>query len=460
MKGLFDITMESIDPQIGDSFVPQAKALLEQIQFKVLNSEKLKVDNSGFYTDPIILDLANLIQKRFGINVAFVYSDSNVFAALPPVTISKNVLDTNDRLLKAAQKNKHDVLVEAFNELSKSIKNNKLSVDLSKAYIAGIGNVRSLMFFNFPFGFNKAKLTTDEMLAILLHELGHVFTFVEFMDRNHRYNMVLVDIAKRSLDGEDPRKYTYKISNISDSKELNKAIKDISKKDKVVWTISMSKAIIDDCLGLFDNYFYVDSYRESLADQFAARFGLDKELVMVLDKLNNIATNKVAKGLTVWYFIYLVFSFMLRAIIILVSILLNPMMTMVLIGVASIYIMAFILKLLGNLIVFGAGIGSKPSHKEIINRYKDIRNFAIENLKLLEGKLTKNQIQSILTSIEQIDKVIDKTDSMPFITTITENITRGNRLAKATRELERVLNDTVNNPFYVQYHKLRLAEQE
>jgi hypothetical protein len=131
------------------------------------------------------------------------------------------------------------------------------------------------------------KYDPEESAAILLHELGHVFTYFEFMTRSVTTNQVLAEMSK-ALDGSvgsDQREAVLlsvkKALHLSDLDEKELAVKNNTKIAEIVVITNVVKETVSE---LGSNVYDMTTC-EMLADQYAARNGAGRYAVTGLSKL-------------------------------------------------------------------------------------------------------------------------------------------------------------------------------
>lgn len=163
----------------------------------------------------------------------------------------------------------------------------KTVIDLTNAKIHGFLSDASVseLIIDKPVMYLTKFLTNEELAAVILHELGHTFTYFEYIDRNYTTNQVLFTAFKTYTLAQDERQKEYCLSLTADKLDIVIDSKELSKSDANValTTIVMSlKNKRNSELGS-DEYDYTAS--EQLADQFAVRFGTGQHLATALNKL-------------------------------------------------------------------------------------------------------------------------------------------------------------------------------
>ncbi len=136
-----------------------------------------------------------------------------------------------------------------------------------------------------------SPITVEEMTAVFLHEVGHVFTYFEMLGRLSRTNYVLSEGTKQLLNAKDKEQRIKIFNSIEDftktSIENKDAISNGSLNENGYRII-----ILDTIQKQAQQELNIDIYStrlwEQLADNFAARFGYGRHLATMLDKLHRL----------------------------------------------------------------------------------------------------------------------------------------------------------------------------
>lgn len=134
--------------------------------------------------------------------------------------------------------------------------------------------------------FDGRQYTSSEISAVILHEVGHVYTFFDFLVRFRTTNQILSTMV-RQLDGtEDYSKREIIIKETSDLLDLSfvDAQGLSSKNNTTVYTVFVSNIARFNRSQSGAPGYDINSF-EALSDQFATRHGAGRDLVTALDKL-------------------------------------------------------------------------------------------------------------------------------------------------------------------------------
>lgn len=175
--------------------------------------------------------------------------------------------------------NKDKLLVKAREALNSSLDTSGIKIDLNNTTITGIDSkYRNIIMIDIRSLVLKYKLTSDEIVAELLHEVGHVFDYFKSLEFSSDSASMLLDDIRTEYIGKSKNSkevllaYYKKIGGDSDS------IKD---KNVVSVAIDVSKAILN------RNTNTNMKEEEYSADVFAVRFGLGSSLISALRKMDS-----------------------------------------------------------------------------------------------------------------------------------------------------------------------------
>lgn len=137
--------------------------------------------------------------------------------------------------------------------------------------------------------FNKLmqeSLTSAELTAIVLHEVGHIFNAVAMTSRVSKTNQIIADVV-RYVSRKNPEEnvnYVYnELSKIDD--ELSRdTVEGLMSGNAVVMGISAFRVAQGSLRSLSNSSIYNDTSSEALADSFATRMGYGSAFVTGLHK--------------------------------------------------------------------------------------------------------------------------------------------------------------------------------
>ncbi len=265
------LALESIATQHSPKFTNQ----LDDLCTILLNSV---TQYKSSEKDKCADDISKLLSHRFGINIVFIESNQintyiGVFVPSENTSIFNN-LGPNIKF--------EDILKDKPKALG--------VVDTGKAVIGGA-------YSGLPFSIycNLLALKRDapsinnrELAALILHEVGHAFSFIEYSDRMSLVNIALSDIHDLTIKGVDKKKRAYilqdTIANLTGDEKPKST-------NTFVLSALVIKSIMKSYKAELNKTTYTTAY-EQVSDQFSARFGYGRELVSILVTLESKYTDK------------------------------------------------------------------------------------------------------------------------------------------------------------------------
>jgi hypothetical protein len=407
LKNMGMISTETINAQ-DDNFPGKLEALISEIKTKsdeVIDQNLVKklplyeineLVNSVIKKNYIDTKISKLIFDRFGLKVEMHCDEITHGAILTfPVT-------DNNVLLKDYFKG-HDFFKKQI-QIQKLKNEDVGTIDLVNAKVGGIFSQYKHPFY-ISFGLNLfvEKLTPGEVTAIILHELGHAFTYYEYSDRILAVNQVLYGVAEELEKDTSKRDYTYIYNQLKnklevDSKDIDKILesKDPNIISGILFTAISNKILKESKVGKYE-----ETASEQLADQFAARFGYGRQLVLGLDKLMQKYSperNGYARFMTLFYQILAVFALITTIMTILTTSLVN--------GVLLIFIKFSLLISITLSIALSGDYTRDMTYDDLLFRYRRIRLDIIQQLK--NKYYTDENSEKLIEDIKDIDATIVK----------------------------------------------------
>lgn len=440
---------------------PFINSCLEQL-YKIKNNY---LDNKNIYKDSEALfsysatskeakaKLNDILNKRFGIhfvllpdvtgnacvfpvtpenfNVLNKYSENSREMIMDAIDAMKNMVDeegrkkelndasamkmtTNSGVLKI-----YESLLVSTDAIENALKVSKVEFDLKNASIKNLpDSMLAVMAVDFVDFFKQ--MSNEEILAIILHEVGHQYTHLLNMYRVARTNSVLKDTMKAAVDNKMDK------VNLTLSKEFNVTIPTANNLDSDVnykeITIFIEKLIGGATYTNSNESKLSSRDSEALADQFASRFGLEKELFSALNKISlgfNDADLMLQEPLV---YGFIIATIIMTVIVIILAIIMasfglfNPFMIKLLISltVTTGEIKAITTVITLAHLAFRFMMGDMDSWEMVYDdkkrRLERIRNDAIRNLRgIVTTGVDKALIKSKLNDIEEMEKVIAET---------------------------------------------------
>lgn len=161
-------------------------------------------------------------------------------------------------------------------------------VDLAKSRVSG-DFTKCVVTINLDVGLFRAGFSAEEMAALVLHELGHFFTYLELLDRTCTTNLVLAGLDQ-VLKGADAKKREYALRKVGDIYAMPKEVVDqavAGNSDETTISVYLTHAMGSIRSATGHSFYDMNSW-EMASDQFAARHGAGRYMVTALAKMNRI----------------------------------------------------------------------------------------------------------------------------------------------------------------------------
>ena len=344
----------------------------------------------------------------------------------PPCIDIPNI-DRNNPLINAAQRaivNSTDglTMIESSNEVLHG------TVNIKTAKVSGVfSDIKAKMYLGKAF-IQGNKYSSQELAAITLHEVGHLFTYFEFITRTVRTNQVLAGLSK-ILDGsENQEKREVALLSAKKALKLDKLdlsqLKDVNTKTTQVVLID---ALVKETRTELGYNLFAESSWEYLCDQFSARHGAGVHLATALSKIYKSHYNISYRSLAVYLAV--------------------EMIKVILISNLSFLGILFLVVMFDSQDGGGYDLPSA--------RLKRIRDQATQYLK--NKQISDVERRRILDEIESIDKLLaEMTNRKQLFTYIHEFFSKRTRDERAYRKLQYELEDIAMNDLYVKAAEFKL----
>lgn len=265
--------MEGIDHQVNSPLALELKLELQKVR-------KSKTVSDGLLR---AMDFSKIIKRNTGLNIDIKLTENvGAYVFIPDINNKNPMLDGVQRTWF---KNK---------DSKKLLKHKNFidgTVDLSTGKVTGdYGKTKTKIHLGEAL-LRPGLFTIYEVTAILLHEIGHVFVYMEMLGRVTRTNYLMEEGSRRLMGTTTKEQRIVILEEISDA--YNADLPDIEKyaeqtrgKDSYRATI-LSLAVKDSRSQLGANVYDTRSY-EQLADQYVTRHGYGRQLVIAVDKIQKL----------------------------------------------------------------------------------------------------------------------------------------------------------------------------
>jgi len=329
--------IESIKTQIDDPVVDELTKQFELLQESVIRMDDKDSMSAMKRTSVknIFKEVDNILHKRFGIPFKHVGSDfgygiytvsTGLNNAIDPMRedVYKWLKQYTDSCKKSKDctsklKNIDDIfdvyedeatimvnLSEATKKIKQAVNVGKIVIDYDKATVKNFPKDATVVIVSdFVTYFKNINVTPREFTAFLLHEIGHQFEILGNDYRRLADVTVLVKTFTDTLRKKDAREALRLTLRNTQGNEI------YEEGD----TVSMFTALTSRLIHIMNednNYFKSDN--EQLADQFASRFGVGKDIISGLHKINTFYADRqpgLSFALTTSFVIFVVYFFLI-----------------------------------------------------------------------------------------------------------------------------------------------------
>lgn len=438
------ISQEMIKYQNNDTFPQKLTEKIEYVYKEIENNiymdNKTLIEKSGY-----IKEIQTLICNRFNMNVVF-DKELHVFypAAIIPffsdylsdLSGMKNIgSDKFSAIFKFNDVFKH------VNEIEKEKKiilaklhNRKGYVDFKNARVGGyLSEIKHYLIIDF-FALRQSEIEPSELTAIILHELGHAFGGLEYHHKLETTNSTIADILNE-MNNNNPDKAVYTFKKHFTQKEFQE-ISVTNSKEVNDFYGKVALAYLDEIKTQMGNSKYDETNFENLADSFAARFNMGKELVSGLNKLNRrygLVYDNNRMAYSILLFIDMLLSIMFLAFF----------------KVPGAIVMMAVIVILYNT------DSSTMTYDFPLERYNRVKNSIINNLKNIN--LPEEFVKDLLSQFIFINEVIEKSMYFKDVRShIADILLSSNRNNNYYIGLQQSIENNLNNLLFVKAQQLKV----
>lgn len=439
---LFGIGMEAIDFQT-DNFGSKLEAIFYDI-------EKFITENSSKHEDALRAELSksefpNLISdtifKRVGIRTKIILN-TYTFGMVMPFFVNQNhvLLDKMWRGNLARELPDQTKLLKQFN-------GKKGSIDLHNARVGGIfSEYKHDLWIDVVGHILTYKSSIPEIVAILLHEIGHAFTYYELADRLETTNQIMAQLSAelRSKNDTSEKKVLFRELEKSFGVKEGEMDELIDENNQTILGLKLFKRYVEMVKSQTPHEKYNETASEQVADNFAARFGYGRHLITGLNNIHvKFNSPEVDESNAKMAFVMeLVFLHILPFLGLLCNFI---------IGVTP---FGLLMPVLWILLFVNSGDNDKDmTYDELKIRYKRVRQQYIEMIQKLD--MDKEQLRAVIDDVHSIDEIIKGTSIYRTIFNRLANFAfASNREAKNDIELQYLIEDLSHNDLFLKSAEL------
>ena len=383
--------------------------------------------------------ISDLVYRRFGIKLQVMFNNDCIGAIMPMILNENHVLlDNYWRGGGVLPKDQVRVIKEAKNKTG--------WVDLEHAKVGGLfSEYLHKMWFDVVGHFRLHQTTVPGMVAIILHELGHAFTYYEFANRLEETNQVLAHLSDEIRNPTSPSKRIYIFKELAGKfgvkeEEFNDIIEE---ENEAILGVKLFKKYVAFVKSQLPNRKYTETSSEQLADNFAARFGYGRQLITALDQFyqfdpeRNSSVRRMAP-----YFEIIKHMLLIGAAVV------YTIGGLVIIGVAIafLYVICFI---------HGGEEDEDMTYDRLKMRYTRIRQQYIERINKIP--MSKEDLRHVVDEVHQMDEIIKQCAVYRSLFTRLANfVFSKNRAAKASVELQYLLEELTHNNLFLKSAELKV----
>jgi hypothetical protein len=436
---------ELIHYQNNDKFPDRLTNLVENI-YKEIDAGKYKTNKELLAKSDYATGIEKLIRERFNLNVVFDKEFSEYYmAAIIPfmsdyLSASSSLNNLGPKVLSDLFSGiniyKHYQQIEKERESYFSrIHNRKGFVDKKNARVGGyLADVKNYLLINF-FTLKAENETPAEVTAIITHEIGHAFTGLETHYKLQTTNSTIMDVVDNlNRNKNDKALYTFKKK--FDEKDLEKASLD-NNQEITDFYGKLANTYLGELNSQLINNKYDETNFENMADSFAVRFNLGRDLFTGLHKLH-AKYGMVTQKTSFFYWSLLIIEFLAITI------------QFILLGPVSIAMTALILLAFANLPAM------QMTYDDPMGRYNRIKNGIINNLK--NEKLPTAVVKDLLSQFTLIDSVMKNSTHFESIAEkVFGSLDFVNKTDNYYIRLQQTIENSLNNVLFVKSAQLRTS---
>jgi hypothetical protein len=438
-----NISLEIISYQNKDSFPVKLTSIINSIK-KDIDNRVYKDNNEIMNKSPYVSEIEKLIKERFNLNIVM---DKKLHMFYPAAIIPffndyigdytslKGIgADVFSKIFQYGNISSH---VNSINKEKTKILNqlhNKTgTIDFKKARVTGyLSKIKHFLIIDFTDLFGLG-LTSEEITSVILHEIGHTFTGLEYHHKLETTNSTIVDILNE-INNNNIEKANYIFKKHFTEEEFkdfvinsNKDVYDFNGKIALGYLNTINTQMI--------NAKYDETNFENLADSFAVRFNMGKELVSSLNKIHR--TYKVILNNTKGLFVTLLIVDILSKLLFIA--LLGP------------YGVAFSILLIVT--VFNSS-NTVMTYDLPIDRYNRIKNSIINNLKNID--LPEDITVDLLSQFKFLTEVIEKSlYYKEVLHRLADYVLFSNRDNNYYINLQKDIENNLNNLLFIKAQQVR-----
>lgn len=434
-----------ISYQVNDKMVNTLISCVGRI-YEEISSKKFPTNKSLLEKSENVQVFIEAIRVRININLVIdpILSDAVPFAIVPFTNVSSKDINGAEEagigiglglmaLNPIKLQARIDSILKDRNKEYAVYNNKKGYIDLKHARLGGyMSEVKHHLLINFFEAF-KMEFTPAELVAVITHEVGHAFHGLEFHHKLETTNVTFLNIIEK-INKKDYAKAEHMLVTTVGEKEFKEAI---LAKDGIIK--DYREAVVLGYLSAIKSQLPSNKYDqttfENLADEFATRFGLGKELVSGLNKIHSRYGVTYKRSLVLTSFQYFIEILTIGVI----------MFVGGYIGVAAYTALFFF--------ILGDG-KADMTYDFPLDRYNRIKNSLINQMK--DTNLPNDFLAKLLADYKFIDGIIEGSQYFKsFGSTLADVVLASNRKNVYYMKLQKEVENSLNNELFVKFVELK-----
>ena len=412
----------------------QSPVLFNELTLHYKNIRESDMTELQLFKSDEIKALNKCIQHHTGLNAIVEVNDSGPAVMIPMVNRNHPFIDHwmreyfDDSDVHRAMKKAGGVI--------------KGSVNLHTARVDGIfSEIESKIAMPYVWLNGSLGTTPEENAAVTLHEIGHLFTYYEYISRSVTTNQVLAALHRGFADADTIDKRTALLISANKALQLKtEGIEELAKSTNVdvVSSVIITKTIDQVRTELGANIYDLNSW-EYLADEFAARHQAGKHLITGLDKIYKKFGHMSYRTKATY-----IFMEALKLTLLIGGILATPL------GPGTLF-----------LTLYGAVLVGMDSDAVIYDepevRMRRIKQQIIQAMK--DKRLPKDEIIRMEEDLKTIDTVMEKVkDKHQWVSIMCEAISPTGRKNRNAIVLQQQLEQLANNELFAKAAQFKAME--
>lgn len=397
-------------------------------------------------------EIQSLIKRRFGIRIVLIV-DSHQAAVIPNYFLPTHPIIADVARGQRAKNPSQDI--PGYDAIMKDSLRDLGTVNTDRAMVTGwFSEQISPLFLNFYKLYIEEGASAAEMTASILHEVGHIFDAILFLNRTHSSNVIIAEVA-RYINGKRKNadvNYVFNEIKKVDPDATHDIAAALCSGETVVMGVAAQRLMVGAVNSLMGDKTYDRVQNEALADSFATRFGYGDSLVTALEKSEgNWSENSEERARSTFMLAAGtkgLFAFIVSGALLLTGSFIT--------GGIGFLVSAMVLRYIGN----NSGVVSRNHiYDEMKVRYLRIRQNLVNVIK--DQTLDKEMRGQILEQLATIDSVIQRKETFSFfLDDVVNLLSPTNRRAAKSIESQQRIEAMISNELFVKASQLKTIAEK